>query len=165
MAIRVGVSILQFCSVSNSFSHTNLTTNLTMRGIFFSKNCVARLYSMRQYVYICIFIMCWVYSNIDYNILCTYCPKLLLFLQSENLELTRHFHVVWRTYFWRPIGNIRELKHTKLSCQIINLTQFDHGHKCLFRTIFFITFIQYNFSQFSKQNDKWINRKNIAWMW
>ena len=38
MAIRVGVNMLQFCSVSNSLSHTNLSNKV--RG----KNCVARLY-------------------------------------------------------------------------------------------------------------------------
>ena len=33
MAIRVGVHMLQFCSVSNSLSHTNLSNKV--RGIFF----------------------------------------------------------------------------------------------------------------------------------
>ena len=33
MAIRVGVNMLQFCSVSNSLSHTNLSNKV--RGIFF----------------------------------------------------------------------------------------------------------------------------------
>ena len=33
IAIRVGVNILQFCSVSNSLSHTNLSNKV--RGIFF----------------------------------------------------------------------------------------------------------------------------------
>ena len=32
MAIRVGVNILQFCSVSNSLSHTTLSNKV--RGIF-----------------------------------------------------------------------------------------------------------------------------------
>ena len=41
MANRVGVNILQFCSVSNSLSHTVLSNKV--RDIF-SKNCVARLY-------------------------------------------------------------------------------------------------------------------------
>ena len=35
MAIRVGVNILQFCSVSNSLSHANVTNKV--RGIFFLK--------------------------------------------------------------------------------------------------------------------------------
>ena len=42
MANRVGVNMLQFCSVSNSFSHTTFSNK--MRGIFFLKTCVARLY-------------------------------------------------------------------------------------------------------------------------
>ena len=41
MAIRVGVNTLQFCSVSNSLSHTTLSIKWE---VYFSKNCVARLY-------------------------------------------------------------------------------------------------------------------------
>ena len=41
MAIGVGVNMLQFYSVSNSFSHTSISNKV--RGIFF-KNFVARLY-------------------------------------------------------------------------------------------------------------------------
>ena len=42
LAIRVGVNMLQFCSVANSLSHTTLSNKV--RGIFFLKDCVDRLY-------------------------------------------------------------------------------------------------------------------------
>ena len=42
MAIRVGVNMLQFCSVSNSLSHTTLSN--IVRGTYFSKELCARLY-------------------------------------------------------------------------------------------------------------------------
>ena len=42
MAIRVGANMLQFCSVSNTLSHTTLSNKVG--GIFFLKDCVARLY-------------------------------------------------------------------------------------------------------------------------
>ena len=41
MANRVGVNMLQFCSVSNSHSHTTLSIKWE---VYFLKNCVARLY-------------------------------------------------------------------------------------------------------------------------
>ena len=56
MTKRVGVNMLQFCSVSNSLSHTTFSNKL--RGIF-SKNCVARLYCvvvmiLHAYANVCI---------------------------------------------------------------------------------------------------------------
>ena len=47
MTIRVGVNMLQFCSVSNSLSRANLTIKW---DIYFFKEVFARLYSLRQYV-------------------------------------------------------------------------------------------------------------------
>ena len=43
MAIRVGVNILQFCSVSNSLSHANLTIKWK---VYLFKDCVARLHCL-----------------------------------------------------------------------------------------------------------------------
>ena len=42
MAIRLGVNMLQFFSVSNSLSHTTLSNKV--RGIYFLKDCAARRY-------------------------------------------------------------------------------------------------------------------------
>ena len=58
MAIRVGVNMLQFCSVSNYLSHTTLSNKV--RGIF-SKNCVARLYCvvvMILHAYVYVYVLC-----------------------------------------------------------------------------------------------------------
>ena len=63
MAIRVGVNMLQFCSVPNSLSHTNLSNK--MRGIFF-KEVFARLYSLRQYVF-CMYMYIYAYLLCDYT--------------------------------------------------------------------------------------------------
>ena len=44
MAIKVGVNILQFCSVTNTLSHANVTNKV--RGIFFFKEVFARPLSL-----------------------------------------------------------------------------------------------------------------------
>ena len=67
MAIREGVNILQFCSVSNFLLHANLA----IKGKVYSfKEVFARLYSLRRYVfsiyiylYICAWIRIWVYNT------------------------------------------------------------------------------------------------------
>ena len=73
MANRVGVNMLQFCSVSNSLSHTTISNK--MRGIFFSKRlCRSSLLLCRPYDSACtcrrISIMClyswswfWLYNT------------------------------------------------------------------------------------------------------
>ena len=57
MAIRVGVNMLQFCSVSNSLSHATLSNKV--RGIFFSELCRSSSLCRCVYVFICII---WVYN-------------------------------------------------------------------------------------------------------
>ena len=64
MAIRVGVNMLQFCSVSNSLSHTTLS----IKGeVYFSKElCCSSLlcrcyYSV--YMYMCLYSWSWLYTN------------------------------------------------------------------------------------------------------
>ena len=67
MAIRVGVNMLQFCSVSNSLSHTTLSIKWE---VYFSKNRVARLYCvviMIQHACRCICIMCLYRWSLLYN--------------------------------------------------------------------------------------------------
>ena len=59
MANRVGVNMLQFCLVSNSLSHA---TFLIKWEVYFSKNCVARLYYCVAMIYACICI--WVYNTL-----------------------------------------------------------------------------------------------------
>ena len=53
MAIRMGVNMLQFCSVSNSLSHTNLSNKV--RGTYFSKRLCRSSSLCRRYdsVYTC----------------------------------------------------------------------------------------------------------------
>ena len=63
MAIRVRVNILQFCSVSNSLSHTNHSNKV--RGIFF-KEVFACLYSLSQYIF-CMYMWLPVFTEL-YNI-------------------------------------------------------------------------------------------------
>ena len=77
-AIRVGVNMLQFCSVSNSLSHTNLSNKV--RGIFFLKksslvfiHCVS-MYSacicVYMHIYYCVVMILHVYvdeSAYDYT--------------------------------------------------------------------------------------------------
>ena len=62
MTNRVGVNMLQFCSVSNSLSHT--TYNIKWE-VYFSKNCVARLYCVEYathiYGTICVHLYFWVF--------------------------------------------------------------------------------------------------------
>ena len=60
MAIRVGVNILQFCSVSNSLAHTR--TFQIKWEVYFSKNSVPRLYyCVNMYsAWICI----WLYNTL-----------------------------------------------------------------------------------------------------
>ena len=65
MAIRVEVNMLQFCSVSNSLSHTKLSNKV--RGIFFKRSLrsslfIASIYILHVYVYIFIFII-WLYNK------------------------------------------------------------------------------------------------------
>ena len=60
------VNMLQFCSVSNPLSHTNLSNKV--RGIFFLELCRSFLL-LRQYVfcmYMCIVVLCG-YTAIELN--------------------------------------------------------------------------------------------------
>ena len=62
MAIKVGVNILKFCSVSNSLSHTQ---PFQIKGeVYFSKNSAARLHCVNMY-WACI----CVYMHIYYGII------------------------------------------------------------------------------------------------
>ena len=73
MAIRVGVNMLQFCSVSNSLSHTTLSNKV--RGTYFSKElCCSSLLCRYDSACICryICIMClyswswsWLYNTMS----------------------------------------------------------------------------------------------------
>ena len=58
VAIRVGVNMLQFCSVSNSLSHATLSIK---REVYFLKNCVAHLY--------CVVVMI-LHAHVDVYVLC-----------------------------------------------------------------------------------------------
>ena len=58
MANRVGVNMLQFCSVSNSFSHTTLSIKWE---VYFSKELCRSSLLCRRYDYACICI--WVYNS------------------------------------------------------------------------------------------------------
>ena len=64
MAIRVGVNILQFCSVSNSLSHTQ--TFQIKWEVYFFKEVFARLYSLRQYVF-CMHMCIYAYLLYEYT--------------------------------------------------------------------------------------------------
>ena len=58
IARRVGVNMLQFCSVSNFLSHTTLSVKWE---VYFSKNCVARLYCvivMILHAYVDVYVSC-----------------------------------------------------------------------------------------------------------
>ena len=59
MAIRVKVNMMQFCSVSNSLSHTNLSNKV--RGIFFQELCRSSLLCRRCYDFACVCI--WVCNS------------------------------------------------------------------------------------------------------
>ena len=67
MAIRVGVNMLQFCSVSNSLSHTTLSIKWE---VYFSKNCVARLHCAYVDVYVlCVCIVGHGYTTLEAEII------------------------------------------------------------------------------------------------
>ena len=66
MAINVGVNMLQVCSVSNSLSHITL---LIKWEVYFSKNCVARLYCVSSlwfcmHIHMCLYSWSWLYNTV-----------------------------------------------------------------------------------------------------
>ena len=74
MANRVGVNMLQFCSVSNSLSHTTLSNKL--RGIFFK-----RTVSL-------VFIVCRCVLHADIYVLCSYTTH--TWIHKEHTKTTFH---------------------------------------------------------------------------
>ena len=60
---KSGVNMLQFCSVSNSLSHTNLSNKV--RGIYFFKEVFTRLL-LRQYVF-CMYMCIYAYLLCGYT--------------------------------------------------------------------------------------------------
>ena len=70
MANRVGVNMLQFCSVSNSLSHTNLSNKV--RGIFFWKTVSSLSVCCYDAAYLCK----WA------------CVFIVLSIQQNNLQVT-----------------------------------------------------------------------------
>ena len=78
MAMRVGVNMLQFCSVSNSLSHTNLSNKV--RGIFFlKKSLLVFIIALLCSAWICI----WLY-NIRWVISMDFCDSLLPFIPINH---------------------------------------------------------------------------------
>ncbi len=74
MAIRVGVNMLQFCSVTNSLSHT--PTFQLKWEVYFFKEVFARLYYCVNMYSACI----CVYMHIYYGIIQHYCMYIINFL-------------------------------------------------------------------------------------
>ena len=56
MAIRVGVNMLQFCSVSKSLSHTTLSNKV--RGIFFKEVFACLYYCVVMILYVYVYVLC-----------------------------------------------------------------------------------------------------------
>ena len=83
MAIRVGVNILQFCSVSNSLSHINLSNKV--RGIFF-KEVFARLLSLCLLLCVDMIMYTTVFQCVALFLFCLSMGKLfqLLFLHYKD---------------------------------------------------------------------------------
>ena len=111
MAIRVGVNMLQFCSVSNSFSHTNLSNKV--RGIFFLKElCRSSLLCCYDFACICVCMVGHGYTTIAgleivvYTLATTqqYSPMnvtiTLVFSVSEQVQRTLH------TFYCNNLNNL-----------------------------------------------------------
>ena len=74
MSIRVGVNILQFCSVSNSLSHANIANKV--RYIFFKEVfarplSLCRCDSFCMILHVCRWICIWVYNIINTQATCS----------------------------------------------------------------------------------------------
>ena len=80
MTNRVGVNMLQFCSVSNSLSHTTFSIKWV---VYFSKE-LCRLSSLCRYDFACICI--WVYNTISIEVLRRICKSGVY--KYSSLEIT-----------------------------------------------------------------------------
>ena len=85
MAIRAGVNMLQFCSVSNSLSHTTLSNKV--RGIFFLKDCVSRHYCvvMILHAYVDVYVLC--VCIVGHSCGCDYTNQRFFFFSFFNIDV------------------------------------------------------------------------------
>ena len=101
MAIRVGVNMLQFCSVSNSLSHATFQKKWE---VYFSKNCVARLHCVNMYfACICVYMHIYYVAIQQNSIELKGSPRgevaymMNWDIRESKFELQLHYYVHFRT--------------------------------------------------------------------